>query len=75
MPLPSRPRDPVHRSKLIVDVANGEVPNAKGQVLAALCEQEQPIGRAKSATAWAASRTAVRRHEVARTATRTCWQT
>ena len=58
-----------------MDVAPGEAPDAKEQVLAALGEQEQPIGRAKSATAWAASRTAVRRHEVARTATRTCWQT
>ena len=68
MPLPRRPRDPNQRAKLVVDMATGEVPNDKEQVLAALREQEQPTGRAKSAMARAASQTADRRSEVARNA-------
>jgi hypothetical protein len=65
MPLPRRPHDPVQRSKLIMDMATGEMPNDKDQVLAALREQEQPTGRAK---ARAASQTAQHRAEVARRA-------
>ena len=49
-------------------MATGEVPNDKEQVLAALREQEQPTGRAKSAMARAVSQTADRRSEVARNA-------
>ena len=63
-----RPRDPNQRAKLVVDMATGEVPNDKEQVLAALREQEQPTGRAKSAMARAVSQTADRRSEVARNA-------
>ena len=66
MPLPRRPRDPVQRYKLITDMATGDVPNAKDEVLAAVREQEQPTGRAKSAKARAASQTAKRQAEVAR---------
>ena len=36
MPLPNRPRDPNQRAKRVVDMATGEVPNDKGQVLARL---------------------------------------
>ena len=75
MPLPSRPRDANQRAKLIVDMATGEVPNDREQVLAALREQEQPTGRAKSAKARAASQTAERRSEVARKAAATRWTT
>ena len=75
MPLPNRPRDPNQRAKRVVDMATGEVPNDKGQVLAALNEQEQPTGRAKSAKARAASQTAQRRAEVARRAAAVRWGT
>ena len=73
MPLPRRPRDPNQRAKLVVDMATGDVPNDKEQVLAALREQEQPTGRAKSAKARAASQTAQRRSEVARSAATVRW--
>ena len=72
MPLPNRPRDPNQRAKRVVDMATGEVPNDKGQVLAALNEQEQPTGCAK---ARAASQTAQRRAEVARRAAAVRWGT
>lgn len=72
-PLPKRPRDSNQLAKLMVDVATGEVPNDKEQVLAALREQEQPTGRAKSAKARAASQTAERRSEVARRAAAARW--
>ena len=54
MSLPKRPRDPVERSKLIFDMAIGEVPNDKEQVLEAQREQEQaprlgPPARRRSA--------------------------
>ena len=74
MPLPNRPRDPNQRAKRVVDMATGEVPNDKGQVLAALSEQEQPNQRAKSAKARAASQTAQRRAEVARRAAAVRWR-
>jgi len=73
MPLPKRPRDPNQLAKLVVDMATGEVPNDKDEVLAALSEQEQPTGRAKSAKARAASQTAERRSEVARKAAAARW--
>ena len=73
MPLPRRPRDPAQLAKLVVDMATGEVPNDKEQVLAALREQEQPTGRAKSARARAASQTAERRSEIARNAADARW--
>ena len=73
MPLPRRPRDPAQLAKMVVDIATGEVPNDKEQVLAALSEQEQPTGRAKSAKARAASQTAERREEVARRAAEVRW--
>ena len=74
MPLPRRPRDPNQRAKLVVDMATGEVPNDKEQVLAALREHEQPTGRTKSAKARAASQTAERRSEIARTAAAARWE-
>lgn len=73
MPLPRRPRDPAQLAKLVVDMATGEVPNDEEQVLAALREQEQPTGRAKSARARAASQTAERRSEIARNAADARW--
>ena len=38
MPLPRRPRDHNQRAKPVVDVATGEAPNDREQVLDALCE-------------------------------------
>ena len=67
---PIRPRDPAQLAKLVVDMATGETPNDKEQVLAAWSEQEQPTGRAKSAKARAASQTPERRSEIARQARR-----
>lgn len=75
MPLPRRPRDPKQLAKLVVDIATGEAPNDKDEVLAAMSEQEQPTGRAKSAKARAASQAAERRSEVARRAAAVRWGT
>ena len=76
MPLPKRPRDPIARTKLVMDMLTGELPNDKEQVLAALREQQEPqapTGHAKAAKARAASQTAARRSEVARKAAATRW--
>ena len=70
MALPRRPRDPNQFAKQVVDMATGEAPNDKEQVLAALSEQEQPTGSAK---ARAVSQTAERRSEVARRAAAARW--
>ena len=75
MPLPRRPSDQAQLAKLVVDMATGEVPNDKEQVLAAFSEQAQPTGRAKSAKARAASQTSERRAEVARRAAEVRWGT
>ena len=75
MPLPKRPRDPVARAKLIMDMLTGEVENDKEQALAALRDDPapEPTGPAKSAKARAASQTAARRSEVARKAAEARW--
>ena len=71
---PKRPRDPAQLAKLVVDMATGEVPNDKEQVLAAMAnEQAEPVGRAKSAKARAASQTPERRSEIAKKAAETRW--
>ena len=75
MPLPKRPRDPIARAKLVMDMLTGDVPNDKEQVLAALREQQEPTPHAKAATARAASQTAARRSEVARKAAAARWGT
>ena len=49
MPLPKRPRDPIARAKLVMDMLTGERPNDKEQVLAS--DPEQPTGPAKAAKA------------------------
>ena len=76
MPLPKRPRDPIARTKLLMDMLTGERTNDKEQVLAALSEQQEPqelTPHAKAATARAASQTAARRSEVARNAAKARW--
>jgi hypothetical protein len=76
MPLPKRPRDPIARAKLVMDMLTGEQPNDKQHVLAALGEQQEPqelTQHAKAATARAASQTAARRSEVARKAAAARW--
>ena len=76
MPLPKRPRDPLARTKLVMDMLTGEQPNDKEQVLAALNEPQEPpepTGPAKAAKARAASQTAARRSEVARKAAAARW--
>jgi hypothetical protein len=76
MKLPKRPRDPAQLGKLVVDMATGEVPNDKGQVLEAIREAREPAtGRAKSATARAASQTPERRREIAKHAAAARWGT
>ena len=73
MPLPKRPRDPIARAKLIVEMLTGERPNDKEQVLVALNgEDEAPTGHAK---ARAASQTAARRSDIARNAAAARWGT
>ena len=74
MKLPKRPRDTAQLAKLMLDMATGEVPNDKEQVLEALSEQDQPPeGRAKSAKARAASQTPERRSEIAKRAAAARW--
>ena len=74
MKLPKRPRDPAQLAKLVVDMATGEGPNDREQVLAAMAdEQGEPTGRAKSAKARAASQTLEQRSEIARKAAVSRW--
>ena len=71
---PSRPRDPAQLAKLVVDMATGEIPNDKEQVLAAIAaEQAEPTGRAKSAKARAASQTPAERSAIAQKAAMEQW--
>ena len=74
MKLPKRPRDAAQLGHLVVQMATGEVPNDKEQVLQALKEAE-PTGRAKSAKARAASQTPQQRKEIARKAAAARWGT
>lgn len=71
--LPKRPRDGAQLARLMVDMASGEVPNDKEQVLEALAQQENPTGRAKSAKARAASQTPEERSAAARKAAAARW--
>ena len=71
MPVPKRPRDPIARAKVVMDMLTGETPNDKHQVLGT--ESEQPNGHAKAAHARAASQSPERRREVARKAAAARW--
>ena len=51
MPVPRSPAIPINSPSWSSIWPTGEVPNDKDEVLAALSEQEQPTGRAKSAKA------------------------
>lgn len=75
MPLPNRPRDPIARAKLVMDMLTGEVPNDKEQVLAARRgePEPEPTGPAKAAKARVDSQTAARRSEIARKAAAARW--
>ena len=74
--LPKRPRDTAQNAKLALDMATGEVPNDKAQVLAALeAQAQEPTGRAKSAKARAAGQTQERRVEIAKQAAAARWGT
>ena len=75
MTLPKRPRDPIARTKLVMDMLTGELPNDKEQALAAIRGEPdpEPTGPAKAAKARAPSQTAARRSEVAREAARARW--
>lgn len=75
MPTPKRPRDPIARAKVVMDMLIGEVPNDKDQVLGTAEDQSQPTGPAKAAQARAASQTPERRREVARKAAAARWGT
>ena len=68
-----RPRDTAGLARMVVDMATGEIPNDKDEVLAAMNGQDEPTGRAKSAKARAASQTPERRREVARKAAAERW--
>ena len=73
MPLPKRPRDPIERTKFVMDMLTGERPNDKEHVLAP--EPDQPTGPVKAAKARASSQTPERRREVAQKAAATRWGT
>ena len=51
MPMPKRPRDGNQLAKLVVDMATGQVPNDKDEIL----NPPEPAGRTNSAKARAAS--------------------
>ena len=68
-----RPRDTAGLARVVVDMATGEVPNDKDEVLAAMDGQDEPTGRAKGAKARAASQTPKRRTEIARKAATARW--
>ena len=68
---PKRPKDPVARARVVMDMLTGEVPNDKDQVLERVPAQEN--GHAKAAKARAASQTPERRREVARQAAAARW--
>ena len=72
MSLLKRPRDPIARTKLVMDMLTGELPNDKEQALAALngAPDPEPTGPAK---ARADSQTAERRSEIARKAAAARW--
>ena len=69
MPTPKRPRDGNQLAKPVVDMATGQAPNDKDEIL----NPQEPPGRANSAKARAASQTPERRSEVARKAAATRW--
>lgn len=76
MSLPKCPRDPLARTKLVIDMLTGERPNDKEQALSALRGDpapELPTGHAKAAKARVASQTAARRSEIARKAAAARW--
>ena len=73
MKLPKRPRDAAQLGHLVVQMATGEIPNDKEQVLQALRDQDEPTGRAKSAKGRVASQTPERRREVGRIAAAARW--
>lgn len=70
MPARERPRDGNQLAKLVVDMATVEAPNDKGELLA---PESDPVGRAASARARAASQTAERRREAAQKAVAARW--
>lgn len=69
MALPKRPRDGNQLAKLVVDMATGQVPNDKDEIL----NPPEPSGRVNSAKARAASQTPERRREIARKAAAARW--
>ena len=71
VPLPKRPRDSNQLAKLVVDMATGDVPNDKDEIL----DPTAPSGRANSAKARAISQTPERRREVAQKAAAARWGT
>ena len=71
MPTPKRPRDPIARAKVVMDILIGETHNDKDQVLSG--NQEPTSEHAKAAHARAASQTPERRREVARKAAAARW--
>lgn len=71
MALPRRPRTPIARAKVMMDMLVGETPNDKEQVLAAHHEPE-PTGRAKGAKARSVNQT--RRSGIARKAAAARWE-
>ena len=73
MKRPRRPRDPVELATLVVNMATGEIPNDKEQVLAAFSDQRQPAGRGKGAKTRAASQTPERRSKIAKRAVAARW--
>ena len=68
-----RPSDIVGLGRMIVDMATGEIPNDKAEVLAAMDGQDEPTGRAKSAKARAASQTPEQRRQIAKEAAKARW--
>ena len=73
MKRPRRPRDPVELATLVVNMATGEVPNDKEQVLAAFSDKRRPARRGMSAKTRAASQTPERRSKIAKRVVAARW--
>ena len=71
MPTPKRPRDPAQLAHLVGQMATGEIPNDKDEIL----NQQEPSVKVKAAEARAASLSAERRSEIARNAAAARWGT
>lgn len=71
---PKRPRDPMQRAKLIIDIATGEAPPDPPMVSETLATAAKRKGGVKGGKSRARRLTSDQRHEIAQTAARARWK-